>query len=371
MGQTIEQASYQSNAFKELWRGRAPEYTPIVPTIGPEMNGGEGSKMTPAFPRTVSEMIEHVDGFRLCIVDSVRDLKLQTAIVGGIKKIAARANKPVFIFGDFPGGKARLSNFPVQRLQVDSGETVTFVPNNVPFNEMYKTVPLSSESSFFLDRAKEGHDIVVADGSHFRVIGAHPNGVICEAVSNTFIEPGRGVTNLNDKNPPVPLTAADSKTLEAVVSSPELNYDGFMISFVQNAKTIKDVKNLLSRSGKEIPVVAKIETQEGVDNVYKIVDEADGLLVACSDLGLLTRKQIFGRNVDRTIAAAKTCGKPWMITADVIEGLGEERELTRLELMTIAYWKSTGYCGALLSDLSSFHPEPVKSVLKTRKAFRD
>jgi pyruvate kinase len=142
-------------------------------------------------------------------------------------------------------------------------------------------------------------------------------------------------------------------------------YDALAISFVSAASDLEIAKDLIDRKNRLLPVVAKIETGLGVDNIHEIVDLADAVMLARGDLALAAPWIDLPKNVDTIVAAASRHGRPWILATQIVEGLERFSFPTRAEISDLARWAQAGAAGVMLSFETAWGARPVEAVRAT------
>lgn len=213
---------------------------------------------------------------------------------------------------------------------------------------------------------EKGDILVEGDGSiTLKVLDNGKEGVLCSASGSGFLRPGRGFVVQKPGYKPSSMTPKDAADLEAAVKS-DL-FDAIAVSFVSTADDVTRAKKLCIKQGKELPIIAKIETQLGVDNIGEIARKADVLMAARGDLALTAPWEELPSAVNKINEAAKKHGKPWILATQLAEGLERFSIPTRAEICDLAHWISEGAYGAMLSYETAFGPKPVEAVAAVRK----
>ena len=142
----------------------------------------------------------------------------------------------------------------------------------------------------------------------------------------------------------------------------ENDIDFIAHSFVRSAKDVKDVQKLLDEKNSQIKIIAKIENQEGVDNLNEILENSYGIMVARGDLAIeIPYEKIPGiqrRIIDKCIKKRK----PVIVATQMLHSMIENPRPTRAEISDIAnaiYWKTDAI---MLSGETAYGKYPVESV---------
>ncbi|MDZ5010372.1 pyruvate kinase, partial [Clostridium perfringens] len=156
----------------------------------------------------------------------------------------------------------------------------------------------------YLDLYKDvtvGGEILVDDGLlRFRIENVKGNEIQCKVTVGGTIKNHKGV---NVPNVKINLPSITEKDKEDLVFGCENKIDFVAASFIRKASDIEDVRNVLkNHSGNYIQIIAKIENQEGVDNIDSIIEASDGIMVARGDMGVeipIEKVPIIQKNIIR------------------------------------------------------------------------
>lgn len=333
----------RSLAYPELWF-----------TYGPQTDDGD---------KLLKILEAGATGVRLTFSYGTPELQIDRA--RKLREISSEAGREFFIVADLQGGKSRFATIPgVEGFRINKGSPVLFTARDSDPHGNPVKIPLQDPSHLsFMDK---GDILVEGDGSLIlKVAKRTAEGVLCMANDNGLLRPGRGFVMQKPGYKPSSLTPKDAADLEAVVKSSL--FDAIAISFVSKADDVIRAKRFCIKHGKKIPVIAKIETQLGIDNIGGIAREADMLMAARGDLALTAPWEELPSAVDKISAAAKKHGKPWILATQLAEGLERFSIPTRAEICDLAHWISEGAFGAMLSYETAFGPKPVESVAAVRK----
>ena len=141
------------------------------------------------------------------------------------------------------------------------------------------------------------------------------------------------------------------------------NVDFLAVSFVRNAEALRDARQVLAAAGgHHARLIAKIENQEGIDNLDEIIEEADGIMVARGDLGVevpFAELPVAQRNMVRKCAIA---GKPVIVATHLLESMIEHPMPTRAEVSDVANAVQEEVDAVMLSGETATGKHPVRCV---------
>src|SRR3989344_4316752 len=204
----------------------------------------------------------------------------QGARVTNIRKVAKDLGTPIAILLDLSGPKIRTGEYATERITIEAGReliltTEDSVGDASRFSVNYPKLP---------QEVKEGSIIMLDDGKKKLVVERVENTEIhCRILVGGELKGRRGV---NVPGAYLSISSLTEKDKRDIAFGVERGVDMVALSFVRRAEDVFELKRLLKEAGKEIPVIAKIETQEAVDNLGAILGAADGAMVARGDLAI-------------------------------------------------------------------------------------
>ncbi len=206
-------------------------------------------------------------------------------VIRKIRQLERKLGKPVAILQDLPGPKIRIGAVAGDRVRL---------PTRRPFVLTTKKI-LGSDSAVSvsfpgLTRAvKKGDPILLGDGEiELEALQVGEHEVKCRIIVGGILGSHKGIhfprTSLNIRA----LTHADKKDLAFGIAN---NVDMIALSFVRNSQDILYARREMQKRGAKIPIIAKIEKHEALDNLDGILKNVDGIMVARGDLGLEIAQQ--------------------------------------------------------------------------------
>ncbi len=271
-----------------------------------------------------------------------------------IRKLSKKLEKPVSILQDLQGPKIRVGKFkkPPISLIVDSEFTLTtrdVAGNSDEVSITYKNLP---------NDVKQGDDILINDGLiRLNVIDKNDTDVKCRVVVGGPLYDHKGV-NLPGVTISEPsLTPKDRKDLAFGM---EHGVDYVALSFVRDAASIYDIKKVIGEN--KIPVVAKLEKPEALDNLNEIIDATDVVMVARGDLGVEISTQKVPVVQKRIIELCKKKSVPVITATQMLDSMIVNPIPTRAEASDVANAIFDGTDAVMLSGETAFGKYPVESV---------
>lgn len=273
-----------------------------------------------------------------------------------VRKASEEAGKPVAILVDLQGPKIRLAKFAAGPHDLARGDIFTITTDDVEgtrerVGTTYKGLP---------GDCKSGDRILIDDGKvTVEVIEVKGNDVV-----TIVIEPGQ-VSNNKGINLPgvaVSVPAMSDKDIEDLKWGLEVGADFIALSFVRSAKDILDVHRIMDQVGKRIPVIAKIEKPQAVDNLEEIVDVFDGIMVARGDLGVELPIEDVPMVQKRCITLARESAKPVIVATQMLDSMISNSRPTRAEATDCANAVLDGADALMLSGETSVGQFPIEAV---------
>jgi len=274
-----------------------------------------------------------------------------------IRKVRKELGLPVAILIDTKGIEIRLKTFEDGGVTLRTGDRFTFTTRDVAGNKERASVDFLK----LCETVKEGGHIMVDDGHvEFLILKVSEDEVECEVLNDGEIRDRKGV-NLPETKIDAPfLSQADKDDLEFGIKQ---EADFFALSFTRSADDVEDVRAFLKERGASgIPLIAKIENREGVDNVEGILDAADGVMIARGDMGVEIPFEELPFIQKKIIAAAGAKGKTSITATHMLESMIKNPRPTRAETTDVANAVYDGTTEVMLSGETSIGKYPVKAV---------
>ena len=181
----------------------------------------------------------------------------------------------------------------------------------------------------------------------------------CVAVNSGTLSSRKGV---NIPGLRVNLPYMSEKDISDIEFGIENDVDFIAASFTQRADDIIQIKKLLEKHKSKIGIIAKIENQEGLDNIDEILEEADGIMVARGDLGVEVEPQKIPHLQKRLIKKANLAGKPVITATQMLESMTHNLRPTRAEVTDVANAILDGTSAVMLSGETAAGEYPVETV---------
>lgn len=274
-----------------------------------------------------------------------------------VRAAALAAGKAVAVLVDLQGPKIRLARFENGPHTLSRGDIFTITTDEVPGTKdrvgtTYKGLP---------GDCKVGDLILIDDGKvTVQVIGVKGNDVVTKC-----IEPG-AVSNNKGINLPgvaVSVPAMSEKDEDDLRWGLRAGADFIALSFVRSAADIKDVHAIMDEVGIRVPVIAKIEKPQAVENLAEIVDAFDGIMVARGDLGVELPIEDVPMVQKRCVELARDAAKPVIVATQMLDSMISNSSPTRAEATDCANAVLDGADALMLSGETSIGAFAIEAVL--------
>jgi pyruvate kinase len=274
-----------------------------------------------------------------------------------IREAADASGRGVGILADLQGPKIRLGTFSGGPVQLHRGKTWTITTRDVDGDEeicgtTYKGLagdvgagdPLLLDDGKVRLRVKE-----VVDGTD----------VVCEVLVGGTVSNHKGI---NLPGVAVSVPALSEKDIEDLRFALSLSVDFVALSFVRDAKDVEDVRDIMREEGVMLPVIAKIEKPQAIDNIDEIMDAFDGIMVARGDLGVECPLEDVPFLQKMIVEKARLNAKPVIVATQMLESMITNPAPTRAETSDVANAVLDGADAVMLSGETSVGDHPIVTV---------
>ena len=321
--------------------------TKIVATLGPSTDT----------PQIIEKMIlEGVDVFRINF--SHADHSEVKNRIKMIREVSEKIQSNTSILADLQGPKLRIGKVK-EGVRVEPGDLVTF-QNGENFLGNKKKVHMNYKN--FSRDVKPGERVLLDDGKLiFEIVSTDKKSKVeAIVIQGGSLKSKKGV---NLPNTALSLPALTTKDIIDAEFAIKQNVDWIALSFVRNSNDILDLKKLIEQHADfKIPIIAKIEKPEGIENIDKIISYCDGLMVARGDLGVEIPPAEVPLIQKELVIRAKKARIPVIIATQMMESMIDSLTATRAEVNDVANSVMDGADAVMLSGETSVGKYPVEVI---------
>ena len=207
---------------------------------------------------------------------------------------------------------------------------------------------------------KPGNVILIDDGLiGLEVLSVNGQEIHCKVTNGGELGERKGV---NVPNVPIQLPSITEKDIEDIRFGISEEFDFIAASFVRSADAIRQIRALLDEAGSQIKIIAKIESQEGLDNLDSIIDEADGIMVARGDLGVEVEARRLPHLQKEIIEKCNFHGKLVITATQMLDSMIRNPRPTRAEVTDVANAVENGTDAVMLSGETANGKYPVEAA---------
>ena len=329
--------------------------TKIVATLGPSSNTKE----------IIQKLIQSgVNIARLNFSHGTHDSHLK--IINILRNLPSCKNKPVVILQDLQGPKLRVGKLPQEGVRLSAGELISLeidLENHDINYELSDTKTLFLDIPNILHCLHPGGKILFDDGKiELEITEINTIEISARVILGGILYSDKGV-NLPGTSLDIPgFTQKDQNDL---IFGLENNIDAVAISFVRGTEDIQHVKDFIKKVRPDrasIPVIAKLELPEAISNLEKILEIADGVMVARGDLGVETSPADVPIIQKEIIQAANQMTKIVITATQMLDSMINNPRPTRAEASDVANAIFDGTDAVMLSGETASGNYPVESV---------
>jgi pyruvate kinase len=273
-----------------------------------------------------------------------------------VRKAAADAGKALGIFVDLQGPKIRLAKFKDGPVHLAKGATF-----KITIDEVEGDVNICGTTFKGLPADVKVGDILLIDDGKVRLRATE----VSSTTVTTEVEIAGDVSNNKGINLPgvaVNVPALSEKDEGDLRWALKIGVDMIALSFVRNASDIIRVHEIMKEEGRTLPVIAKIEKPQAVENLEEIIDAFDGIMVARGDLGVELPLEQVPLVQKRAVELARRWAKPVIVATQMLESMIHASIPTRAETSDVANAVLDGADALMLSGETSVGEFPVETV---------
>lgn len=320
--------------------------TKIVCTLGPATNDVEIMK----------QLIQNgMDAARINFSHGTYETHAET--IAKLKQAREELNVPIPLILDTKGPEIRVKTFKEDKVRLEEDATFTLTTREVEGD-------MNIVSVTYADLPKDVHRgsrILIDDGLiELKVEDITETDVVCKVVNGGVVKSRKGV---NLPGVEVNLPSLMEKDIEDLKFGVENGFDIVAASFIRSAEDVLKIRRVLEENGGgQMHIISKIENQQGVENIDKILEASDGIMVARGDLGVEIPPEEVPLVQKILIAKANRIGKPVITATQMLESMVHSPRPTRAEANDVANAIFDGSDAIMLSGETAAGAYPLEAV---------
>ncbi|MBD0736842.1 pyruvate kinase [Streptomyces sp. CBMA29] len=273
-----------------------------------------------------------------------------------VRKIAAETGRAIGVLADLQGPKIRLAKFADGPVELIAGDEFTITVEDVAGDKSicgttYKGLP---------GDVSKGDPILINDGNvALRVIEVEGPRVRTLVVEGGVISDHKGI---NLPGAAVNVPALSEKDIDDLRFALRMGVDMVALSFVRDAKDVRDVHRVMDEEGLRVPVIAKVEKPQAVENMESVVAAFDAVMVARGDLAVEYPLEQVPVVQKRLVEMCRRNAKPVIVATQMMESMITNSRPTRAEASDVANAILDGADAVMLSAESSVGKYPIETV---------
>jgi pyruvate kinase len=273
-----------------------------------------------------------------------------------VRKAASDLDKPVGVFVDLQGPKIRLTKFKDGPVMLEKGATF-----KITIDDIEGDVNICGTTFKGLPGDVNVGDYLLIDDGKVKLRAVE----VSDTTVTTIVEIPGQVSNNKGINLPgvaVNVPALSEKDEDDLRWALKLGVDMVALSFVRNASDIDRVQEIMREEGRKVPVIAKIEKPQAVENLEEIIDAFDAIMVARGDLGVELPLEQVPIVQKRAVELARRWAKPVIVATQMLESMISSSIPTRAETSDVANAVLDGADALMLSGETSVGAFPIETV---------
>lgn len=328
--------------------------TKIVCTIGPSVS---------SFEKMVELIEAGMNVARLNFSHGTHEEHARN--IQNLKKARSKTNRPMAIMLDMKGPKIRIDKVQNDALTLKQGQKIRLVeegngtPDAIPFHPIEVIAALHPGMKILFD---DGYIIG-------QVVQVGDKEALVEILNPGILKSGKGI---NIPGALLPLPAMTPDDFEDLRFGCEHDVDLVAASFIRSSHHVLSIKQFLSQMGKPgIPVIAKIESSQGVDNFDSIVQVADGIMIARGDLGVEVDLALVPKLQKMMIRKCYQACKPSITATQMLESMIANPRPTRAEVSDVANAIYDCTSAIMLSAETAVGKYPIETVQRMKSIAKE
>ena len=274
-----------------------------------------------------------------------------------LQEIRERLGRPVAALLDTKGPEIRIRTFKEGKVELVEGQEFTLTSEDiegtnekvsVTYEDLYKD--LKPGDSVLIDDGLIGLEVVSIEGKEIH----------CVVKNGGMVSDRKGVNLLGvDVNMPF----ISPKDKEDILFGIREGFDFIAASFTRTAEDVAEIRKILyENGGADIGIIAKIENKQGVNNIDRIIEAADGIMIARGDMGVEIPLEDVPVIQKEIIAKVYNAGKQVITATQMLDSMIKNPRPTRAETTDVANAIYQGTSAIMLSGETAAGKYPVEAL---------
>jgi pyruvate kinase len=318
--------------------------TKIICTIGPASQS----------PKILEALIQ--DGMNVARLNFSHGTHEEHRIkIKTIREISGRLRRPVAILQDLGGSKIRIGVMQEGGAELKRGKEFSLTDEVLVGDETRATVSYPALPG----EVRPGDRILLADGTiELQVLKSDGKNIRCRVLVGGILTSHKGL-NFPTRAPSA--SVFTEKDRQDLLFGIQQQVDLIGLSYVRKADDLEEARRILKKESGDLPIIAKIERREALENIDQILSASDGIMVARGDLGLETPIEKIPNIQKKLIRKANASGKPVITATQMLRSMVDHTQPTRAEVTDVVNAIYDGTDAIMLSEETASGQFPVEA----------
>ena len=274
-----------------------------------------------------------------------------------LKSLRSKLDKPIAALLDTKGPEVRIGCFAKKNIELQVGQLFTLTTQEIDGTEEKVTI---TYKNLYKD-VVPGNSILIDDGLiEMEVLEIRGEDILCTVINGGVISNRKGI---NVPGVELNMPFVSKKDFDDIIFGIENDFDFVATSFTRTAADVLEIRNILdTNGGSDINIIAKIENQQGVDNIDEIIEVCDGIMIARGDMGVEIPLEDVPIIQKEIISRVYSAGKQVITATQMLDSMMKHPRPTRAETTDVANAIYQGTSAIMLSGETAAGMYPVESL---------
>ena len=274
-----------------------------------------------------------------------------------LKEVRKELDIPVAALLDTKGPEIRTGLLKDgKKVTLKDGQTFTLTTREVVGDDHIGHINYSGLN----EDVSAGNKILIDDGLiELDVVEVKGTDIVCKVANGGELGEKKGV---NVPNVKIKLPALTDKDKEDIRFGVDAGFDFVAASFVRNADAIREIREILDEKGSAMQIIAKIENEEGIENIDSIIEASDGIMVARGDMGVEIPAEKVPHIQKMIIRKCNLACKVVITATQMLDSMIRNPRPTRAEVSDVANAVYEGTDAVMLSGETAMGSYPIEAV---------